>query len=75
MENWDSFVGVSFLYRNDPTKTAADLGYPYMPQEVVDERTFREYADTLKPIDWMGTDGEMEVDSGADCATGACPVR
>lgn len=75
MNNWNSFVGVSFLYRNDPTKTAEDLGYSYLPQEVVDERTFREYADSLEPINWMGTDGEMDVDSGADCATGACPVR
>ena len=75
MENWDNYVGVSFLYRTDPTKTAKDLGYQYLPQEVVDERTFREYADSLKPINWDGTDSELDVDSGADCATGACPVR
>src|SRR5690606_17396350 len=31
-ENWDDYVGVSFIYRNDPTKTAADLGYLYLPQ-------------------------------------------
>lgn len=75
-ENWDTYVGVSFLYRNDPTKTAADLGYPYLPQEVVDEATFRAYADTLRPIQWANAvDSELEVDSGADCATGACPVR
>ena len=66
---------MSFLYRTDPTKTAKDLGYQYLPQEVVDERTFREYADSLKPINWDGTDSELDVDSGADCATGACPVR
>lgn len=74
--NWDTYVGVSFLYRNDPTKTAEDLGYPYLPQQVVDEETFRTYADTLRPIQWANAvDSEMEVDAGADCATGACPVR
>jgi len=33
-KNWDNYVAVSFLFRNDPTKTAKDLGYPYLPQEV-----------------------------------------
>ena len=27
MRHWESFVGVSFLPRVDPTKTAEDLGY------------------------------------------------
>lgn len=75
MENWGCYVGVSFLYRTDPSKTAADLGYPYLPQEVVDEKTFREYASTLKPIDLTGLSGEDEVDTGGECATGACPIR
>ncbi len=76
MANWGSFVGVSFIYRNDPTKTAQDLGYSYLPQEVVDERTFREYEQQLSPIDWSSFQmTELEVDAGADCATGACPVR
>ena len=35
LANWDIYVGVSFLYRADPSKTAADLGYLYLPQEVV----------------------------------------
>lgn len=75
-QNWDTYVGVSFLFRNDPTKTAEDLGYPYLPQEVVDEATFRAYAGTLREIQWENAiDSEMEVDAGADCATGACPVR
>lgn len=72
--NWDSYVGVSFIYRNDPTKTAADLGYPYLPQEVVDEETFREYADSLDEVDFSGTDIDEMIDTG-ECATGACPVR
>lgn len=75
LENWDTTIGVSFLFRNDPTKTAADLGYLYLPQQVVTAEEYHAYADTLRPIDWSGSGSELEVDSGADCATGACPVR
>lgn len=74
LENWDNLAGVSFLFRNDPTKTAEDLGYQYLPQEVVDKKTFQEYTATLKPINWLGSESELTVDSGADCTTGACPV-
>lgn len=75
MKHWDSYVGVSFLFRNDPTKTAADLGYPYLPQEVVDEKTFRKYERQLLPLVLTNADGEFDVDSGEECVTGACPVR
>lgn len=74
MDNWDSYVGVSFIYRNDPTKTAAELGYPYLPQEVVDEKTFRAYTTKLLPVDLLGTDIEEMVQID-DCAGGACPIR
>lgn len=72
--NWDTYVGVSFIYRNDPTKTAADLGYKYLPQEVVTKETFDSYTKTLLPIDLDkgNTFEELEQDG---CATGACPIR
>ena len=74
MKNWDHYVGVSFIYRNDPTKTAQDLGYPYLPQEVVSEDEYNEYVSKLKPlnIDKANTLEELEDD---DCLTGACPIR
>jgi ribonucleoside-triphosphate reductase (formate) len=73
-ENWDSYVGVSFLYRNDPTKTAADLGYLYLPQEVVTEETYVDYASKLSPVDVEASSSFEEIkDEG--CATGACPIR
>ena len=75
LKNWDHYVGVSFIYRNDPTKTAKDLGYEYLPQEVVDEETYRKYADSLLPIDFEGTDSEDQIDSGEECAGGSCPIR
>lgn len=73
-ENWDSYVAVSFLYRNDPTKTAADLGYPYLPQEVVSEDEYLEYVSGLKPVSLDGTDSHDEVKTD-ECAGGVCPVR
>jgi len=74
LNNWDSYVGVSFIFRNDPTKTAEDLGYPYLPQEVVDEETFKTYAAQLKPINLDAANSLDELDDDG-CATGACPIR
>lgn len=82
-ENWDSYVGVSFLYRTDPTKTAKDLGYLYLPQEVVTKEAYDAYVATLKPLNGqeIGTQelvseaDDYEIDAGTECATGACPVR
>jgi len=74
LENWDTYVGVSFIYRNDPTKTAADLGYAYLPQEVVTEEIYSEYASSLLPVDLDAGNSLLELEE-ADCATGACPIR
>lgn len=74
LDNWDTYVGVSFIYRNDPTKTAADLGYLYLPQEVVSEEVFRAYEANLKPFDLDDINSFEEVEEQG-CATGACPIR
>jgi len=75
-KNWDSFVGVSWLFRNDPTKTAADLGYKYLPQEVVTKEIFDDYARTLKPVRIGAADGAELLSLEDDgCASGMCPVR
>ena len=73
-ENWDSYVGVSWLYRNDPTKTAEDLGFPYLPQQVVTEEVYREYVAKLQPINLDGANSFEEIQD-RECATGACPIR
>lgn len=73
-QNWDTYVGVSFIYRNDPTKTAEDLGYTYLPQEVVTKEVFEAYANTLLPIDLDSANTLEELEQEA-CATGACPIR
>jgi adenosylcobalamin-dependent ribonucleoside-triphosphate reductase len=74
LENWDVYVGVSFLFRTDPTKTAKDAGYLYLPQEIVTKEVFDEYVSRIVPleIDRANSFDEMQ---GEDCSTGACPIR
>jgi ribonucleoside-triphosphate reductase len=74
LANWDIYVGVSFLYRNDPTKTAKDLGYLYLPQEVVTKETYEKYVSTLLPVSLENTESFDELVQD-DCATGACPIK
>lgn len=73
-KNWDSYVGVSFVFRTDPTVRAEDLGYPYLPQEVVTHDEWLEYSAKLLPVDLdnVGGDYQLEVD---ECEGGMCPVR
>jgi ribonucleoside-triphosphate reductase (formate) len=74
LNNWDSYVGVSFLYRTDPSKTAKDLGYLYLPQEVVNEQTYNEYVMQLLPVDLDDINSFDEI-KDSECATGACPIK
>ena len=74
IENWDIYVGVSFIYRNDPTKTAKDLGYLYLPQEVVTKEEYETYANTLKPVA-IDLGNTLEELLEEECLTGACPIR
>lgn len=74
LDNWDIYIGVSFIYRNDPTKTAKDLGYLYLPQEVVSQRTYQEYVKGLKPLDLDASNSLEELQDEA-CAMGICPIR
>jgi len=72
--NWDDYVAVSFLFRNDPSKTAKDLGYPYLPQEVVTKAEYDEYVSQIKEFDINAVVTTDDVDN-SDCASGVCPVR
>ena len=73
-DNWDVYVGVSFLFRTDPTKTAADLGYLYLPQEVVTKKRYDEYVANLQDIQ-IDKANDIDATLEDDCATGACPIR
>ena len=76
-DNWDrGYVATAFLARQDFTKTAADLGHPYLPQEVVAEAAWREAADGLRPVDWdRFHTGWHEIADASDCPGGVCPVK
>lgn len=74
LANWDIYVGVSFLYRADPTKTAKDLGYLYLPQEVVTKEAYEQYVATLSDVNFDEINGDFEVES-QECSGGACPVK
>ena len=73
---WDDFVGVSWLPRINPKLTAVDLGFPYLPQEVVTEETYQEYVDSLGEVDLEGVNiKHVYTDNLEDeCDSGACPV-
>lgn len=75
LDNWEHYVGVSFLYRMDATKTAMDLGYLYLPQEVCTKEAYDDYVKGLRPVDFSGVqdskDNEME---SLECSGGSCPV-
>ena len=74
LENWNVYVGVSFLFRADPTKTAKDLGYMYLPQEVVTKEAYEAYAAQIQPLEIDQANSLDEI-QGEDCSTGACPIR
>lgn len=74
LDNWESYVGVSFLYRADPTKTAKDLGYLYLPQEVVTKEAFDEYFARIQPFDLEGSNTLEELRE-EECAGGVCPIK
>jgi ribonucleoside-triphosphate reductase len=74
LDNWDCYVGVSFIYRTDPTKTAKDLGYLYLPQEVVTQQDYDAYVKVLGIVDLNNTNSFDEI-TDAECATGACPIK
>lgn len=74
LENWDYYVGVSFLFRADPTKSAADLGYLYLPQAVVTKKEYDDYVATLQDI-VLDKSNDIDAELQDDCTTGACPIR
>ncbi len=74
LDNWDNYVGVSFLFRTDPTKTAADLGFLYLPQQPVTKKEYDEYVAVLQPIE-LDQSNDLDAPIEDDCAGGACPIR
>ena len=75
LANWEHYVGVSFLYRTDPSKTALDLGYLYLPQEVTTKEAYDNYIKGLKEVDFGNITDSLENEmESQECTGGACPV-
>jgi ribonucleoside-triphosphate reductase len=75
LTNWNSYVGVSFIFRADPTKTAKDLGYLYLPQEVVTKEVFDEYVIKLDQINIDESTNSFYELEDDECQSGVCPVK
>lgn len=77
LANWDSYIGVSFLYRTDPLKTAADLGFPYLPMQPITKEDYEEYMSRLGAVSLTTSDTNafLEITSSEDCTGGSCPIR
>lgn len=73
VSNWQHYVGVSFILRTDPTKRAKDLGYTYLPQEVVTKEEYDAYVARIRPVNYHNDHSTSDLES--DCVGGACPIR
>lgn len=73
--NWDAYIGVSFMPRPDPTKTAEELGFSYLPQEPISEEHFNSYVAGLTDIDLTDDKEQDGIDDLTACNTGACPIK
>ena len=71
LDNWDHYVGVSFLPK---VASAEQAGYAYLPQEVVGEEEYNEYAQHIKEVDLDDAQGIFELEDD-ECLTGVCPVK
>ena len=71
--HWDEVVGVAFLLRGYPDEKDDDMGYAFMPQEVVTKQEHDSYASSLRDFDLSCGDDESLED--IDCPSGECPAR
>lgn len=74
MENWEHYVGVSFLFRCDPTMTAAEMGVNYLPQTVVTKEEYEALASKIKEVT-VDFQDDGDVSFGDECASGVCPIK
>jgi ribonucleoside-triphosphate reductase len=74
-DNWENgYIATAFLRRISPLLRPEDVRQPYLPQEVVGQARFYEYADTLRPVDYSTVQGIHGIDEDG-CARGGCPVK
>ena len=69
--NWDSYVGVSFIPKVSANEQA---GYSYLPQEVVSKEQYMDYVQQLTEVNLEDTESLHELDE-EECTQGVCPVK
>ncbi len=74
LKNWDCYVANAFMLRQDVTRSAKEMGYAYLPQEVVTKKAYDDYNSKLLPVE-LGVDGSMESPLVEECIGGSCPIR
>lgn len=73
---WHEYVAVSWMRRINPLCTPEDIGYKYLPQEVVAPDRFHSYTKELGQVDWSSLhEGGIHDFVGSDCEGGICPVK
>jgi len=72
---WNDYVAVSWMTRINPTMKPEDVGYKYLPQEVVTEDRFNDYNSELSPVDWSSLHPGVHDMEMAGCESGVCPVK
>ena len=69
LNNWSSYVGVSFLPICDTQEV-----YSYLPQQVVTKEEYDEYIAQLNPVDLDEVMGLHEIEDD-ECLQGVCPTK
>ena len=69
LNNWNSYVGVSFLPICDTQEV-----YAYLPQQVVTKEEYDEYIAQLNPVDLDEVMGLHEIEDD-ECLQGVCPTK
>ena len=69
LNNWSSYVGVSFLPICDTQEV-----YAYLPQQVVTKEEYDEYIAQLNPVDLDEVMGLHEIEDD-ECLQGVCPTK
>jgi ribonucleoside-diphosphate reductase alpha chain/ribonucleoside-triphosphate reductase len=70
-ENWNNFVGVSFLSHDGGT-------YQLAPYEAISKEQYEEMVSKMKPFDHKlleKYEGESTLEGADSCEGGACPIR
>lgn len=73
-DNWDDFVGVSFLAHDGGTYTLA-------PYETITKEEYEKRKASMKPFDPMllrkyeTSETELDIENIEECSQGVCPIR